>query len=134
MVPRARGYRVDFMAVHWYGDNFCVEESVNGLKNFLEAVYRKFRLPIWLTEYSLILWSDPPVYPSWELQAEFATKSVEMLETLPFVERYAWYSLPPGTKDRNDSTALYNENGEPTPVGIGYRRAGLKAGLFSSAR
>jgi hypothetical protein len=133
MVPRARGYRVDFMAVHWYGDNFCVEESFNGLKNFLEAVYRKFRLPIWLTEYSLILWSDPPVYPSWELQAEFATKSVEMLETLPFVERYAWYSLPPGTKDRN-STALYNENGEPTPVGIGYRRAGLKAGLFSSAR
>jgi hypothetical protein len=57
-----------------------------------------------------------------------------MLETLPLVERYAWYSLPSETKDRNDSTALYDEKGEPTPVGIGYRGAGLKAGLFSSAR
>jgi hypothetical protein len=127
---RARGYRVDFIAVHWYGDNFRVDESVNALKNFLEAVYRKFRLPIWLTEYSLIRWTDPPVFPSWDRQAEFAAKSVEMLETLPFVERYAWYSLPPGTKDANDSTALYDENGDRTPVGISYRKAALKAGLF----
>jgi hypothetical protein len=124
---RARGYRVDFIAVHWYGDNFRVDESVNALKKFLEAVYRKFRLPIWLTEYSLIRWTDPPTYPSWEQQAEFAAKSVEMLETLPFVERYAWYSLRPGTKDINDSTALYDENGDRTPVGISYRKAALKA-------
>ena len=60
----------------------------NTLKDFLEAVHHRFKLPIWLTEYSLIRWSDPPGYPSWEEQAEFAAKSVEMLETLPFVERY----------------------------------------------
>lgn len=130
---RARGYRVDFLAVHWYGDKFDVEEAVNGLKNFLEAVYHKFQLPIWLTEYSLIRWSDPPVYPSWEQQAEFAAKSVEMLETLPFLERYAWFSLPPWTKDGSDTTALYYQNGEPTPVGIAYRGAALKAGPLSAA-
>lgn len=117
---RARGYRVDFIAVHWYGDNFRVDESVNALKNFLEAVYRKFRLPR----------TEPPVFPSWDQQAEFAAKSVKMLETLPFVERYAWYSLPPGTKDINDSTALYDEKGDPTPVGIAYRKAALKAVCF----
>jgi hypothetical protein len=131
---RARGYRVDFLAVHWYGEKFGVEEAVHSLMDFLETVYHKFQLPIWLTEYSLIRWNNPPVYPSWEQQAEFAAKSVEMLETLPFVERYAWYSLPPWTKDGSDTTALYYQNGEPTPVGIAYRRAGLKQGRFPSAR
>jgi hypothetical protein len=97
-------------------------------------VYRKFRLPIWLTEYSLVRWNAPPVYPDWELQADFAAKSVKLLETLGFVERYAWYSLPPKTKDIRERTALYDENGDPTPVGIAYRRAGLKAGLFSLKR
>ncbi|HEX2226270.1 MAG TPA: glycoside hydrolase family protein [Candidatus Binatia bacterium] len=133
MGARARGYRVDFLAVHWYGDKFDVDEAVNGLKDFLEAVYHKYQLPIWLTEYGLIRWSEPPVFPSWEQQAEFAAKSVEMLERLPFVERYAWFSLPPSTKDGSDTTALYDQNGEPTPVGIAYRKAGLKLGRFSSA-
>lgn len=131
---RARGYRVDFIAVHWYGDDFRADESVKALKNFLETVYHKFRLPIWLTEYSLILWTDPLVFPSWDQQAEFATKSVKMLETMPFVERYAWYALPPGTKDTNDSTALYDESGTATPAGVAYRRAGLKAGLLCLVR
>jgi hypothetical protein len=116
------------------GTSFGVEEAVNTLKDFLEAVYHKFQLPIWLTEYSLIRWSDPPVYPSWEQQEEFAAKSVEMLETLSFVERYAWYSLPPWTNDGSDTTALYYPNGEPTPVGTAYRKAGLKAGPLPSAR
>jgi hypothetical protein len=124
-----RGYRVDFLAVHWYGDNFAVEEAVNTLKDFLEAVHHKFKLPIRLNEYSLIRWSDPPGYPSWEEQAEFAAKSIEMLERLRFVERYAWYSLPPWwTSDSSETAALYYQNREPTPVGIAYRRAGLKAG------
>lgn len=126
---RARGYRVDFIAVHWYGGKFDVKGAVNRLRDFLEAVYHKFQLPIWLTEYSLIRWSDPTVFASWEQQTEFAVKSVEMLETLPFVERYAWFSLPPWTKDGSDTTALYDQNGEPTRAGIAYRRAGLKAGF-----
>jgi Glycosyl hydrolase catalytic core len=32
----------------------CRGGGVNTLKDFLEAVYHKFQLPIWLTEYSLI--------------------------------------------------------------------------------
>jgi hypothetical protein len=31
---RARGYRVDFLAVHWYGDNFGIEEAIDTLKIF----------------------------------------------------------------------------------------------------
>ena len=118
---KARGYRVDFVCVHWYGEEFETDAAVERLKNFLQAVYHKFKLPIWLTEYSLIRWSNPLTYPSWEQQAGFASKSIEMLETLPFVERYAWFSLPPWTKHGSDRTSLYYEDGRLTPVGIAYK-------------
>ena len=91
----ARGYRVDFVCVHWYGGMFDPARAVKTLEDFLHAAYRRFRLPIWLTEYSRIRWSDPPSYPSWDHQAKFASESIAMLEPLTFVERYAWFSLPP---------------------------------------
>ena len=119
---KARGYRVDFVCVHWYGEEFDIDGAVNRLKNFLQAVHHKFQLPIWLTEYSLIRWSNPPTYPSWEQQAKFASKSIEMLETLPFVERYAWYSLPPWMKDGSDRNSLYYQDGDLTPAGIAYQK------------
>jgi hypothetical protein len=119
---KARGYRVDFVCVHWYGEKFDTDGAVNRLKNFLQAVHLKFQLPIWLTEYSLIRWSNPPTYPSWEQQAEFASKSIEMLETLPFVERYAWFSLPPWMKDGSDRTSLYYQNGDLTPAGVAFQK------------
>ena len=118
----ARGYRVDFLCVHWYGEEFDIDVAVNSLKNFLQTVHHKFGLPVWLTEYSLIRWSDPPVYPSWEQQAQFASQSIEMLETLPFLERYAWFSLPPWTKFGSDRTSLYDQDGGLTPAGIAYQK------------
>ena len=122
-----RGYRVDFVCVHWYGAEFDVDRAVNRLKNFLQAVHDKFQLPIWLTEYSLIRWNNPPTYPSWEQQAEFALKSIEMLETLPFVERYAWFCLPPWMKYGSDRTSLYSQDGHLTPAGIAYQKGPTSA-------
>jgi hypothetical protein len=119
---KARGYRVDFVCVHWYGQKFDIDGAVSTLKNFLQAVHHKFQLPIWLTEYSLIRWTKPPTYPSWEQQAKFAWKSIEMLETLPFVERYAWFSLPPWMKDGSDRISLYYQNGDLTPAGVAFQK------------
>jgi hypothetical protein len=45
-----------------------------------------------------------------------------MLETLPFVERYAWFSLPPWTKYGSDRTSLYYEDGDLTPAGVAYQK------------
>ena len=101
---------------------FDIDGAVNRLKNFLQAVHHKFQLPIWLTEYSLIRWSNPPTYPSWGQQAKFASKSIEMLETLPLVERYAWYSLSPWMKDGSDRNSLYYQDGDLTPAGVAYGR------------
>jgi Glycosyl hydrolase catalytic core len=119
---KARGYRVDFVCVHWYGEEFEIDGALKQLKNFLQAVHQKFQLPIWLTEYSLIRWSNTPTYPSWEQQVRFASRSIDMLETLPFVERYAWFSLPPWTKHGGDRTSLYYQDGDLTPVGVAYQK------------
>jgi hypothetical protein len=111
----------DFIAAGDSG-SLMVDGAVSTLKNFLQAVHHKFQLPIWLTEYSLIRWTKPPTYPSWEQQAKFASKSIEMLETLPFVERYAWFSLPPWMKDGSDRISLYYQNGDLTPAGVAFQK------------
>ncbi|MER7583190.1 glycosyl hydrolase [Kitasatospora sp. NPDC097691] len=76
--------------------------------------------PIWLTEYALIDFSGgTPRYPTPEQQAAFVAKSTAMLQGLPFVERYAWFTL---SADRG-GTGLYNR-ATPNRVGAAYRAAG----------
>jgi len=122
---KTRGYRVDFICVHWYGSSFDAATATSQLKSFLQAVHTKFGLPIWLTEYSLIVWSSPPTFPTWAQSAAFATQSVAMLETLPFVERFAWFSLPKYTQVATETGFLYEPNPVITQTGSAYRAAGV---------
>ncbi|SHN04174.1 Glycosyl hydrolase catalytic core [Cryptosporangium aurantiacum] len=45
-----------------------------------------------------------------------------MLDSLPFVERYAWFHFSPPT-DGQEGTALYASDGTRTTVGAAYRAA-----------
>lgn len=92
---KAKGLRVDFICVHHYVDLFEPVAATADLKRFLEGVYKKYRLPIWVTEYALIRWGKPTVYGTPSQQAAFAKSSVAMMDGLPFVERHAWFALPP---------------------------------------
>jgi hypothetical protein len=60
---KARGYRVDFVCVHWYGQKFDIDGAVNRLKNFLLAVHHKFGLPS--TTVSINSW-----YYAWKFAQE----------------------------------------------------------------
>jgi hypothetical protein len=117
---KARGHRVDFIALHWYGSDFRAAAATGHLRGYLEAVYQRYRLPIWLTEYSLIDFAGGPRYPSDAEQAAFVRASTAMLGGLSFVERYAWFSLP---STRDAGTGLYRDNGTPTEAGAAYRSA-----------
>ncbi len=119
---RSRGYRVDFITLHWYGSDFS-SAAVGHLKNYLQAVYQRYRLPIWVTEYALIKWgSGGAVYPSDAQQAAFVTGSTKMMQSLSYVERYAWFALPWPTEG-HQGTALYRGT-TPTAAGRAYRAAG----------
>jgi hypothetical protein len=117
---KERGYRVDFIALHWYGSDFSAA-ATGQLKSYLQATYNRYHKPIWLTEYALIKFSGSPKYPTQAQQAAFVRASTDMLEGLSFVERYAWFALP---ATDGSGTGLYRDGDSPTTVGAAYRAAG----------
>jgi hypothetical protein len=110
----ARGYRVDFIPLHWYGSDFSTPNAVAQLRSYLQAVYARYHLPIWLTEYALIRFGSTTQYPSQAQQAAFLRASTTMLAALPHLERYAWFGLP---ATKGSGTGLFTESGTPTVVG-----------------
>lgn len=97
---KARGYRVDFIAVHWYG-GITRPDAVGRLKRHLEAIHDKYNLPIWVTEFGGIYppWQPDERIPTVEQNKIFIKESCEMMEKLPFVERYAWWGLSTGANE-----------------------------------
>jgi hypothetical protein len=111
-----RGYRVNFITLHWYGGDFRTTAAVRELKSYLQAVWQRYRKPIWLTEYALTDFGTSPArYPTWSQQAAFVTASTAMLERLPYLRRYAWFALPSSSTD--GTVGLYRSGAHPTPAG-----------------
>ncbi|GHJ47758.1 hypothetical protein Cs7R123_51000 [Catellatospora sp. TT07R-123] len=120
---RDRGYRVDFITLHWYGSDFS-PAAVDHLRDYVQAVWNRYHKPIWLTEYALIKWGGSgAVFPTDAQQASFATRSTAMLQSLSYVERYAWFALPT-PKEGNQGTGLYRPGAVATAAGRAYRAAG----------
>jgi hypothetical protein len=90
----ARHYRVNFIAVHWYGGDFATGPAVRQLQAYLRAIHARYHLPIWLTEFALIRFGASVSFPTARQQAAFVTAAAAMLERLRFVQRYAWFALP----------------------------------------
>jgi hypothetical protein len=122
-----RGYRVNFITLHWYGGDFRAAAAAGELKSYLQAVWRRYHKPIWLTEYALTdFGASPARYPSWSQQAAFVTASTAMLERLPYLRRYAWFALPSNSTD--GTVGLYRSGAHPTAAGRAFAVAGHRAG------
>ena len=92
---KARGYRVNFITVHWYGGDFSTGPAVQQLESYLQAIYDQYHLPIWVTEFALADYGgSTPTFPTEAQQAAFMTAAASMLDGLPYVQRYAWFALP----------------------------------------
>ncbi|MFC0508984.1 sigma-70 family RNA polymerase sigma factor [Micromonospora costi] len=117
---KARGHRVDFIALHWYGGDFSTTNAVNQLRSYLQAVHDRYHLPIWLTEFALIDFSNGVRFPSQAQQAAFLTAATRMLGGLSWLHRYAWFGLPATDKDQ---TGLFRTGSQPTAVGRAFQAA-----------
>ncbi|MFC4591074.1 glycosyl hydrolase [Sphaerisporangium corydalis] len=117
----SRGYRVDFITLHWYGGDFRADAATGQLKSYLQAVYQRYHKPIWLTEYALIDFSNGTRFPTDAQQAAFVTASTQMLGSLSYVQRYAWFGL--GASDTEPSSGLFHGNGSATPAGRAFQAA-----------
>jgi hypothetical protein len=120
---KARGYRVNFITVHWYGGNFDTAAAVSELQQYLQAIYDRYHLPIWVTEFALTNYSGAtPTFPTQSQQAAFLTAAASMLAGLSFVQRYAWFALPVSTG--SGTTGLFSSGAVVTPVGRAFEAAG----------
>ena len=119
---KARGYRVDFIAVHWYGGDFTTGPAVQQLESYLQATYARYHLPIWLTEFALTSYSGgTATFPTEAQQAAFLTAATKMLDGLSYVQRYAWFALP--TSSGSGTTGLFNPGPSVTQVGQAFEAA-----------
>ena len=82
---KAKGLRVDFIAMHWYGWNAgsCTSGQLEGAINWAS----KWGLPVWITEFGCMGSSNPDE----QTLLTFFNNSIAMLKNHPLVERYAWY-------------------------------------------
>jgi hypothetical protein len=118
----ARGYRVNFITVHWYGGDFRTGPAVQELESYLQAIYDRYHLPIWVTEFALADYGrGTPTFPAQAQQAAFLTAATRMLDGLAYVRRYAWFALP--TSAGSGSTGLFTAGGVPTEVGRAFEAA-----------
>ena len=118
----SKGYRVDFVTLHWYGGDFNTTNAVNQLRSYIQAVYNRYHKPIWLTEFALMRFSSAgTIYPTEGQQAAFLTAATKMLDGLPYLQRYAWYKL--GAPDTGDSSGLFRSGPQITPVGQAFQAA-----------
>lgn len=108
----AAGLRVDFIAVHYYTAN----ADVAAFKNWLNKVYNAYHLPIWVTEWGLVDWSNPGRFTSTQT-AQFFRDGTLMMDGLSFVEKHAWFGLYDGLDGLNINTHLFDDAGQLTPVG-----------------
>jgi RNA polymerase sigma factor (sigma-70 family) len=119
---KARGYRVDFITVHWYGGDFQTGPAVQQLESYLAAVYARYRVPIWLTEFALTSYSGGTAsFPTEAQQAAFLTAATTMLDGLPYLQRYAWFALP--TSAGSGTTGLFGPGPSVTEVGQAFESA-----------
>lgn len=116
-----RGYQIDFICVHHYSAIYDDPKAATAeLKDYLSRIHRHYGKPLWLTEFALSNWKTPA---SAEQQGAFIREALPMLESLPFLERYAWFALPRFTGDHGAllHSHLVDQKHQPTSVGIIYR-------------
>lgn len=109
---RAQGLRVDFICLHYYS----ADTDVAAFRSFLEAAYRQYGRPIWVTEWGLADWNDAGRVSAAD-QAAFFAAGARMMDGLPFVERHAWFGSYDGMDGYYMNSGLIGPDGRPTPVG-----------------
>jgi hypothetical protein len=112
-----KGYRVDFICVHWYGG-----ANAQSLMDHLKAIHDLYNRPIWLTEFAPADWSASTPATSKVTKAmalTFMQQILPALEKINYVERYSWFSADPGNAALGNS-ALFDTAGKLTQLGEYY--------------
>jgi hypothetical protein len=115
-----RHLRVNFIALHYYID-FTNPGAVAAMRAQLIQVHNAYHLPIWITELGALdihQWGQPMLHPQSAAFAETFMRNVfAMLNALPFVQRYAWYTDSCASQSGCRYSSLFNDSGAVTAEG-----------------
>ena len=115
--------RMDVIALHWYDWNSSPQSSPNAnpqnifnrFKNYLNDVYSLYGLPIWITEF------NANKYRSVEVNRQFMELAIPYLESLHFVERYAWFEPNPVAPANIGNGQYFDSDNNLTDIGAFYK-------------
>jgi hypothetical protein len=111
----ARGYKVDFMCVHWYP----TDPSTATLLTWLNNVWNAYQRPIWVTEWCLDNWTTPGTFSAQD-QADYAAAAIPVLNAHQAVKRHAWFAAADNTSGVSKSE-LWDGSGDLTVVGQAFQ-------------
>ncbi|KAK3935955.1 glycoside hydrolase family 128 protein [Diplogelasinospora grovesii] len=113
---RAQGGGVDFYALHWYG------ETLGQFYDYIWSTHHQLGAdkPVWITEYAPTNWSVEHPLDKGHVE-NFVRESCKYLETLDWVERYAFFGAMRDTGTVGRWAAMLDNNGKITEVGKIYR-------------
>jgi hypothetical protein len=122
----AQHLTVNFIALHCYVD-FTDPLSIAKLRSELITVHDTYHRPIWITELGAInirLWGQPMEHDPTTVRAQIFMRHVfAMLNSLSFVQRYAWFTdRCPDHAASCRYSSLYTARGTLTPEGREFRR------------
>jgi len=106
----ALGYRVDYVTIHFYRCGYTATQ----LHDFLWSIHVRTHRPVWVTEFNNgATWTTCAV-PTLDQNATAIAGFISMMDSAPFVERYAIYNWV------GDTRAIVDGNGLLTPAGTNY--------------
>ena len=86
----ARGLRIDYLGFHSYGGT-----DAQGFLDKLDALYQRYKLPIWITEFAVADWHNETREAN-QFTAEAVLAFMEAvlpeLDRRDYIFRYAWFT------------------------------------------
>ena len=107
----------DFIALHWYAP-----PDANGFLNWIDAIYAKYKKPIWITEMCVADWTATTAKPEKFTTAQIQTfmdQVVAGMNQRSYVEKYSWKTRPVSDIYMGNG-ALIADDGSLTPLGQHY--------------
>lgn len=117
--------RVNFIALHYYLD-FTNPKSVAAMRAQLIEVHDTYHRPIWITELGALnirQWGQRMLHRQTARRARVYMRRVfAMLNALPFVQRYAWYTDSCASQPGCRYSSLFSTSGALTAEGREFQR------------
>ncbi|KAK3398870.1 hypothetical protein B0T20DRAFT_393239 [Sordaria brevicollis] len=116
---REQGSDVDFWCLHWYGP-----ADLGAFYDYIWSVHHQLgpEKGVWITEFACTNWNQEEPIPKEEVEG-FCKEACKYLDTLEWVERYAWFGAmrPETIGNVGRWASLIGEEGGLTELGEWYR-------------